>query len=596
MQERKYDFKNIPYDDLKKNVTLPQFQRSLVWSKDQKNKFIQAIREGKPFGSILVYKSMEKYEIIDGLQRFTTLKNYEECPAQYLDINSENFPQILTICEIIKRDIPTLSNEILEKRIVECIKKVLESTSLFDELLSRTIRKAIVDCYSDAIRTPTNDSIEDQIFEMIKIWRSDINFRELEIPTIIYRGDYSDLPDIFENLNTGGTKLSRYEVFASTWNSVELNVESTDILDYIEDLYKKKSERTNLAISNYEEGIIKKSKTISLYELCFAFGKKIKNACNVLFATYSDTEDDQVDSIGFTSLATILGISLKKLAILDKYINENTNIENLMHLMDQIVNSYRQVENILLHYISTPDNKVFTKFIEAQVLAIVGTHFKLHYNVNADLSLSPASISRTTKENFKRYMPYAYLYDIISEFWAGSGDRKLSEELSKPIEENRFVSLILKSKWETLLTDWMNNQISKKAKNVSIENKLFINFICKTKIDWHDNQIKYDIEHIIPKKRIADKALDISVSAIGNLCLLPACDNRRKKDETVYEYLDRTSEITNLDEDKALKLLYPTRDELAFIRAGSDFNVSNFNRFLSDRNNYLIREFIKLIN
>lgn len=237
-----------------------------------------------------------------------------------------------------------------------------------------------------------------------------------------------------------------------------------------------------------------------------------------------------------------------------------------------------------------------TKFIEAQVLAIVGTHFRLHYTINTDLSLSPTSVSRTIKENFKRYMPYAYLYDIISEFWAGSGDRKPFEELSKPIEENRFVSLILKSKWETLLTEWMSGQISKKSKNVSIENKLFLNFICKTKIDWRDNQIKYDIEHIIPKKRIADKQLDIAVSAIGNLCLLQACDNRRKKGETVYEYLDRTSEITNLNEDKALKLFYPTRDELAFIRAGSDFNANNFNRFLSDRNNYLIKEFIKLIN
>lgn len=35
IQERKYDFKNISYDDLKKNVTLPQFQRSLIWSPEE---------------------------------------------------------------------------------------------------------------------------------------------------------------------------------------------------------------------------------------------------------------------------------------------------------------------------------------------------------------------------------------------------------------------------------------------------------------------------------------------------------------------------------------------------------------------------------
>ena len=78
---------------------------------------------------------------------------------------------------------------------------------------------------------------------------------------------------------------------------------------------------------------------------------------------------------------------------------------------------------------------------------------------------------------------------------------------------------------------------------------------------------------------------------MGNLCLLPVCDNRRKKDLTVYEYLDTTSEITDIDEDTAIKLFYPTRDELAFIKAGASFNEENYNRFLNDRNNFLIKAF-----
>ena len=143
--------------------------------------------------------------------------------------------------------------------------------------------------------------------------------------------------------------------------------------------------------------------------------------------------------------------------------------------------------------------------------------------------------------------------------------------------------------------EWMNNQITKKPKNVAIEYKLFINFISKKRIDWSDTQTKYDIEHIIPKKRISDKGLDVAVSAIGNLCLLPVPDNRRKKDETVYEFLDRTSGITNIDEDKALALFYPTRDELSFIRAGGDFNEEHYEAYLKSRHNYLIKNFLSLI-
>ena len=596
MKTRQYEFEHLYYDNLKANIAIPQFQRSLVWSDSQKEEFIQTIKDGKPFGSILVFKTMEKYQIIDGLQRFTTLRDYENNPAKYLDIKVDNYLEINQIIQLIQKDIPNLSFEILEKRVIDGIRATLQDVALNDRRLSRLIRKSIVDCYNGAVTRSTEDKIEELIDGLIEIWSNNIDFRDLKIPTIIYTGEECDLPEIFEKLNTGGTKLSRYEVFASTWNSVLLKIDRNDYLEYIEELYKKKSERTNLAISNYEEGIIKQKKVLSLYELCFAFGKKIKDACNILFATYSDTQEDQVDSIGFTSLSTVLGISLKKLSTLNDRINNATNINNLMSLMDLIVKAYCTIENILKNYISTVDGKIFTKFIEAQVLAILGTYFKLYYQINDDLSVSPSSCSKTCKEGFKRYMPYTYLYDVISGFWAGSGDRKLSEELAKPIDENRYVSLILKTKWRDLLFDWMSAQIYKKSKNVCIESKLFLNFISKTKIDWHDNTIKYDIEHIIPKKRLLDKHYDVSISAIGNLCLLPVCDNRRKKDETVYEYLDRTSEITEINEQKALQLFYPSRNELSFIRAGADFNVDNYNRFLAARNNYLINEFLNFID
>jgi len=174
MQQRKYEFEHLSYRDLKSNITVPQFQRSLVWSKSQKDQFIQTVREGKPFGSILVYKSMEKYEIIDGLQRFTTLRNYEENPAEYIDITSDNFPQITEIASIIKSIIPSTQSERLERHIVDCIKTTLKTISLNDDLLVRTIRDSIVDYYGDAIPRQSCNAIEDKIFLMAKIWRTDI--------------------------------------------------------------------------------------------------------------------------------------------------------------------------------------------------------------------------------------------------------------------------------------------------------------------------------------------------------------------------------------------------------------------------------------
>ena len=322
MKARNYEFENMRYEDLERNVTLPEFQRSLVWSNGQKNEFIATVKEGNPFGCILVYKNMERYEIIDGLQRFTTLRDYKNNPAKYLAISSEIHPEIKEIAAEIKRCIPSLNEERLEKTVIESIKETLRKFSLSYNKLAREIRKSIISHYGEeSIPPKTSDLIEDQIYSMIDKWESEIDFKALKIPTIIYTGNGSELPDIFEKLNTGGTKLSKYEVFASTWNTIELRIEDEELLNYVEESYKKKCERTNLAIANYEEGSIKTGKVISLYELCFAFGKKIKDSCPILFATYSDTDEDQVDSIGFTSLATVLGISLKKLATVNNFVN-----------------------------------------------------------------------------------------------------------------------------------------------------------------------------------------------------------------------------------------------------------------------------------
>ena len=138
MKELKYTFENLSYDQLKRYITIPQFQRSLVWSDSQKSEFINTVKEGNPFGSILVYRpNITRYEIIDGLQRFTTLRDYEENPVKYLNISKDIYPEITEIAKIVQKDIPNLSTEILEKKVVDAIKEVLQAKSLFDNKLSR---------------------------------------------------------------------------------------------------------------------------------------------------------------------------------------------------------------------------------------------------------------------------------------------------------------------------------------------------------------------------------------------------------------------------------------------------------------------------
>lgn len=56
---------------------VPKYQRSIVWGKKRCEAFMETVLKGDPFGVILVRENQGKYELVDGLQRITTLKNTE---------------------------------------------------------------------------------------------------------------------------------------------------------------------------------------------------------------------------------------------------------------------------------------------------------------------------------------------------------------------------------------------------------------------------------------------------------------------------------------------------------------------------------------
>ncbi len=51
-----YRIETLNFEDLESQMTIPTYQRPLVWSKAQKTAFIDNISRGFPFGSLLLYK------------------------------------------------------------------------------------------------------------------------------------------------------------------------------------------------------------------------------------------------------------------------------------------------------------------------------------------------------------------------------------------------------------------------------------------------------------------------------------------------------------------------------------------------------------
>ena len=48
----------------KKKITIPKFQRTLVWNKKQQKAFIDSIKKGFPVGALLLYKTREDTKLL----------------------------------------------------------------------------------------------------------------------------------------------------------------------------------------------------------------------------------------------------------------------------------------------------------------------------------------------------------------------------------------------------------------------------------------------------------------------------------------------------------------------------------------------------
>lgn len=93
-----YEIGTMEFKDLKKYIELPSFQRSVVWSIEKKEEFIDTVLKGFPFGSLLLYKSSpSSYLLVDGLQRFTTLDDFSKNPFKYIRNYEDEFKEYFSI-------------------------------------------------------------------------------------------------------------------------------------------------------------------------------------------------------------------------------------------------------------------------------------------------------------------------------------------------------------------------------------------------------------------------------------------------------------------------------------------------------------------
>lgn len=588
----KYKTDCISFKKLQENVQLPSYQRNVVWTMEKRKNFINTVLAGNPFGSILLYKDGDSYLLVDGLQRYSTLRDFMSNPSSYIDISENSMYYVDKIIEVLSETDLVTNYSILRKSFIEKI----EDTYSLDKDIT-TLSEILIDFLPTIeISNIILLKIQKQINQMLLSMQELYNVGDLDIPVIIYTGSFDVLSDIFEKMNSNGTQLSKYEIYAAKWSTTTFILEDALLLGIIDKKYEDMIENTGVEILDYENGQITKNQRINLFEYCFSLGKLLKQECNYILGTKFGNSSD-VDSLGFVLLSTILTNSAKRISSLPKFF-DNVSSNELIKLKSKILECAREVAKTLNGYIITLDEKYVSKYIESQMITIIATLFKIKYTkIDDKISFTNNTDNKQLLQKFKRVMPKRYLYDVISNYWIGNGDKKITDEIGKSLDDNRYLTPILSDSWYLLLDDWTSEQTKKPMKNMQKETKLLINYIIHLSVPTAKYQSKkFNFEYIISKDRLSKNIKNcMGISALGNIALLPQFEVKSKQEKTIYEQIDDRSIIYDINEEILDDFLYPERNELSFVKTNETFTLDEFLSFVKNRNKYLIKKFVELI-
>lgn len=168
------------------------------------------------------------YILVDGLQRGNSIKKYMTNPTEFFydDNISDDF-----CAEILK----VVGQE--GKEYYPAIRNILTSfikeQKTFKNLQYYSVSKLIADEFKAGYEPIGKliDTIKNFFEERQDLYE---RIASTVIPVIVYTGEESNLPDIFDRINSKGTPLDQYEVYAAAWPVNEkYAISNSDVIEHI---------------------------------------------------------------------------------------------------------------------------------------------------------------------------------------------------------------------------------------------------------------------------------------------------------------------------------------------------------------------------
>lgn len=549
----------------KKIFTIPRYQRGIVWTQRQKDTLVDTIKKGLPFGSLLLYYSNDgksaSYQIIDGLQRSTTIIDFVKNPSVYFnedDIMASSIDEIFTLTGLI-----TNEEEVKCQIISELFKWVKN-----DYRTLKDIERMQFAGFGQRLSLifPTLSGKEVKVGELIEPMMK--NFQDIcasisstQVPAIVIEGDNEILPLLFERINSQGSKLSKYQIYAATWiiESYKISKNLKDLVEFNRDRYNDMLDN-GIMLDDYDHVEFMKKMSLNTFEIAYGFGKYLTREWPYLFGDSKTIND--INSVGFTLLATCLGLKYSEIKSLGGKLKDRLGGCDINLFLEKIIESIKFVAGCIGKFSKFKlNNRSDTQPLhsELQIISIIASVFLMKYakiekcpdgdsveKISYDFANLNKNWKNSLQKRFKSNVSKVYIIDIIQKRWSGTGDKKLDQILITPdYYATRHVSV---DDFRSILRVWFENineertEYKRVAKPKETE-KLILSaiYLSLLSADEHLNGEHFDIEHLVPQNIIKakldkfDGSLRLPISSIGNLCILPEYSNRSKKDKTIYQ-------------------------------------------------------------
>ncbi len=602
----------------RRKVTIPEFQRRLVWPPGKQMELINSIKVGYPVGSFLMYENEDtdgsklSFKLIDGLQRTQALRRYCNQPNSSFRKSdlSESLISIIAGELNLFTDIDCMtkaSTRLLRDVVLHWIwdgQGFRESDGWSIESLTNRILISVLsleedsyDFYAAEKSLLANENLyREPLVKLLDSIRTDSDIGEAEVPIIIYTGSSSEIPKVFELLNTKGTNLSTYEVFAAQWLDHRQRIENLNIIDAIWNKYEALEKHGfDLDVSTEApDEQSRRERVYTLFEYVFGLGKYLTENYPLLFR---QSAPDVPDSVGFNLMSSCLGLGVnaERMKLMPEVLaNKSVSLKTLENC---IFESTAIVDATLQPILATrPENEKKVEYYhsELQIVSMIASAFHFRYRLHNGISDNPGWEERRTI--LLQNIPMYYLFHILREFWRGSGDSKLMSIIT----ESSYLTTISKSEWESVFHLWHINHISSRLHGKSYLKYSFAEFLLLRYIFFRNiqNLCCYQVQHVVPIKKLLSQpsyfASNIGpINSIGNLALVAKDKHLDFGAHTFIEHLnkrlDRCSRPGRYkdEKEKLEKLLICKADLLP-----AEQTQRAFETFLLERFDLLKREFL----